>query len=294
MMADRNDDDVLNDEMEKAPTRRAKMESKWQPRPRRKGLPPEVSIRERHLSPALRLFPAEKLRTLPLSGAKARVYNRLWRPIADGRMKTGAKLVEADLEGVFGVSRTVIRSVLEHMAAEGYVAMPFNHSAHVVEPTPEEAMAVFETLGLVMTHIITKLAAPERSLSAQQRQLIELHLSAQSDADKVGEPIAAHLLGVEFLILLAATYGATLFTDLIARTVVLETLSLKAYGQFPPPAWYIAFQTNLTEAIFSRKQDLALTEFNQRLTHIQSTLRFDSAKGYEEDNLIVLLGDDGS
>ncbi|MDR2857504.1 MAG: GntR family transcriptional regulator, partial [Novosphingobium sp.] len=79
----------------------------------------QCSIAERHLSPALRVFPPEALAIAPLTGIRALIYSRLWRPIADGRMKTGTPIAESELGEVFKVSRTVSRAVLEYMAAAG-------------------------------------------------------------------------------------------------------------------------------------------------------------------------------
>jgi DNA-binding GntR family transcriptional regulator len=205
-------------------------------------------------------------------------------------MKTGAMLAETDLEKLFAVSRTVIRPVLEHMAIEGCLVIPPHKSARVIEPTPDEAEAIFDVLGVVMRHIIGELADPAREITAGQRRMIELHLEAQGQADKAGDPIAAHLLGVEFLVLLAAIHGRVLFTDLIARTIVLETLSLKLYGEFPPPVFYVEFQSSLARAILAGKPQEALAEFDARLARIRGTLKFDTPAQYEEGDLTVLLG----
>ncbi|MDR2856959.1 MAG: GntR family transcriptional regulator [Novosphingobium sp.] len=252
------------------------------------------SAADRHLSPALRTFPADKLKIAPLTGTKASIYNSLWRPIADGRMKTGAKLGESELETIFGVSRTVVRSVLEHMATEGCIATPVNKTAHVLEPSPEDALIAFEVLGLTMVHIIRALCAPSYTFSPAQNKAIDLHFAAQTAADEADDRIGAHLLGVEFLILLAALYDAPLLTDLVSRTVVLETLSLKAYGEFPPPPWYVAFQRGLIDAILDHNPEEAVAEFEERLNHIRGTLRFDDTKNYEEADLGRLLTGKGA
>jgi DNA-binding GntR family transcriptional regulator len=248
------------------------------------------SIRDRHLSPALRALPGESLKTVRLTRTETQVYNRLWRPIADGRMRAGARFNEADLEKVLGASRTTIRAVLEHMAAEGLIDLAPRHTASAHKPSLKEAHQVFDVLGGVMSYIVRELASPDRILSETERRLIDLHLDAQGQAARDGEPIAAHLLGTEFLILLAAIHGVPLLTELIAHMAVLATLALKAYGHFPPPAWYIAFQKALTEAILEHRQDDALAELSQRLAHVRRSLRTDDCTLYEEGDLGVLLG----
>jgi DNA-binding GntR family transcriptional regulator len=267
-------------QLKNSPGRRGKKE---------KASPMEGSISDRHLSPALRTFPADRLKIAPLTGVKATIYSRLWRPIADGRVKTGLKIVDAELERVFGFSRPVTRSVLENMAGEGYVTIQANRTPFVAELTPEQAFGVFETLKCAMTYIVHELASPSRKLTSEQRGLLDLHLKAQSAADEAGERIDAHLLGVEFLVLLAAIHGVTLLTDLVARAIVLETLALKAYGEFPPPPWYVAFQRELLEKIFAHNPAEAVAVFNARLEHVRGTLRISVTKAYEHDDLAHLL-----
>jgi DNA-binding GntR family transcriptional regulator len=249
----------------------------------------EETISDGYLSPALRDFPAECLQIAPLTGAKAQIYNRLRRPITDGRMKTGVRLDHTDLEKVLGASRANIRAVLERLVAQGCVHVAPWQGTQVYEPSPAEVLEVFETLDLVMVHVISALAAPERQHSPRERQSIELHLKAQAEADQAGDPIVAHLLGIEFLVLLAALHGTTLLTDLVARTIVLHTLSLKLYGRFPPPPWYVDFQQSLCAAILAQDVDAAVAEFRERHANIRETIRFDGARDFEEDDLSALL-----
>ncbi|MDR2215292.1 MAG: GntR family transcriptional regulator [Nevskiaceae bacterium] len=245
------------------------------------------AIRHRHLSPALRALPSDRLRSGPPAGVKALIYNWLWRGIADGRMEAGAQISETELEQLFGVSRTVTRSVLEHMAMEGYVDITPHQTSRVHEPSPKEARDVFEVLHATMTHIVRELSAPTRTLPLRQRRLIEMHLNAQTQVDE--DASAAHLLGIEYLILLAAIHDVPAFTELTTRAVLVKTLSLRVYGQFPSPAWYTAFQHGLTDAILARRQDAALAEFHQRHAHIRATLRFDDVGEDDEDEPVAVL-----
>ncbi|MDR2857693.1 MAG: GntR family transcriptional regulator, partial [Novosphingobium sp.] len=222
-------------------------------------------------------------------GRKAIIYNRLWRPIADGRMKARAPLTESVLEKAFGASRTIVRGVLEYMAAEGYLAVPPYQNAHVIAPAPVETAAALDLLGMAMRHIIGELADRSRRISAGHRKLIALHLEAQEKADKDGDPVAAHLLGIEFLILLAAIHGSALFTDQVARTVVLLTLSLQLYGTFPPPSFYTGFQAGIARALLAGRPREALAEVDAGLDQICGRLRLDGASFYEEGDLAKLL-----
>jgi DNA-binding GntR family transcriptional regulator len=247
-------------------------------------------VHERHLSPALCALPPERLRVSSLGGIRGQIYNGLWQSIASGRMKSGAKLPESTLEQIYGVSRTLTRSVLEYLFAQGAVILPPNHICQVAKPAPEEAQAVFESLGVAMVHIVRALSSSARSLTPEHRRLLELHVKAQTEADEADDLLNAHLLGMEFLILLAALHGVTLLTDLVTRTALLLTLSLKLYGKFPPPAWHVAFQRHLIGHILAHRQEEAVAEFERRQEYLKDTLRLNNPAEYELDDLVALLG----
>jgi DNA-binding GntR family transcriptional regulator len=231
----------------------------------------ESSIRHRHLSPALHAFSEEELSMGALSGAKAHIYNQLWRPIAEGRLKPGAKLLEDVIREQVEVSRPLIFSVFQQMATEGSITLPANKTPHVAKLSLQEAQDVFDAIGLVMREVITRLSAPAVTISAEQRELIEQHLDMQADANKK-DAHTANLLEVEFLILLAAIHGATLLTNLVANAAVQRTMSLELYGQFPPIPWDIKAQRKLISAMLDHRGDDAVSEFATRHQALQSGL----------------------
>jgi DNA-binding GntR family transcriptional regulator len=247
------------------------------------------SILDRHLSPALQALSASKLHIAPLTSTRARIYASLWRPIAEGRLRPGMLINESVLEQTFRVSRSVVRPVLEHMEMEGYLVSSARRGIRVATPSPEVARAVFEALSAVMIHVVRELAAPHAVLVVRQQKLIEHHMKVQADADVANELIDAHLLGLEFLVLLAAVHGNVIFTDLVSRLVVLHTLILKLYGEFPPPPWHVAFQNALVGAILANRPDEAETVFRGRHAALFATLRFSEDTSYEEQDLATVL-----
>src|SRR6188472_2504303 len=64
--------------------------------------------------------------------------------IADGDLLPGARLVEADLVAMLGVSRSNIRLAIDALAAEGLVERIQHKGARVRVVSPEEAVAITE------------------------------------------------------------------------------------------------------------------------------------------------------
>jgi DNA-binding GntR family transcriptional regulator len=195
----------------------------------------------RHLSPALHGFPPEKLHVVPLTGIEAQIYSSLWRSILEGKLKPGTKLREEVIGEVFGVSRTITRKVLQIMEQEGGVVLLLNRGAYVATPVPDDAAHVFETLGMIMTHVITRLADPSRVIRPEQCALIDQHIAAQAAADADSNFISSQLLATDFLVLLAAINGNPVITELTDRMLMRQALILTLYRQYVLPPERAAF-----------------------------------------------------
>jgi DNA-binding GntR family transcriptional regulator len=204
-------------------------------------------------------------------------------------MKIGTEIGASTLNRLMDASPVIARDVLERMTCEGYLATSLYQRPRIVSPSPDQARAAFETLGLVVTHVIRQFSAADKTLSPDERELIETHLKVQDAADEAGERIDAHLLAIEFPILLAAIHGVAALTEMVAAQCVMLTLSLKTWSQFPPPACHAAPQRALATAILEHRTDDARAAFSQGHARLLDTLRFDTPENYEADDLESLL-----
>jgi DNA-binding GntR family transcriptional regulator len=73
------------------------------------------------------------------------IFQALMTAIVEHQLLPGSKLPEEALSGVFGVSRTGIRKVLQRLAAVQMVTLTPKRGAHVASPTVEEAQHIFRT-----------------------------------------------------------------------------------------------------------------------------------------------------
>jgi DNA-binding GntR family transcriptional regulator len=83
---------------------------------------------------------------------------RLRSAITDGELAPGARLVEADLVELFGVSRSNVRLAIDALAADGLVERIPNRGARVRVVSTEEAVAITEAR-MVLEALIARKAA---------------------------------------------------------------------------------------------------------------------------------------
>ena len=93
------------------------------------------------------------------------MYERMVSAILDHRLPPGTMLVEDKLAAAFGVSRTRVRPVLVRLANEQVVTLTPNRGASIAQPTPQEALEVFEARRLL------------------EPRLVELFIANATDAD---------------------------------------------------------------------------------------------------------------
>lgn len=81
---------------------------------------------------------------VPDAGVEQRIYDTVFDSVMGQRLLPGTKLPEAPLCELFGVTRSVVRKVLQRLAHDHIVELRPNKGAVVATPTPEETRQVFE------------------------------------------------------------------------------------------------------------------------------------------------------
>ena len=75
---------------------------------------------------------------------EARIYRAVFEGVTRQRLAPGTKLPEAALCELFGVSRALVRKVLQRLAHDHIVQLRPNRGAIVAKPSPEETRQIFE------------------------------------------------------------------------------------------------------------------------------------------------------
>ncbi len=121
--------------------------------------------------------------TAPASPAPsaADTHERIYRAVFDGvmsqRLAPGTKLPELHLCELFGVSRAVVRQVLQRLAHDHIVQLRPNRGAIVAVPTREETRQIFEArraLEAAIVRLVVLRATPD-DLQALREQLRQEH-----------------------------------------------------------------------------------------------------------------------
>lgn len=127
----------------------------------------------------------------PGAATDERVYRAVFDSVMQQRLPPGTKLPEAALCEMFGVSRSVVRRVLQKLAHDHIVQLRPNRGAIVAVPTPEETREIFEarrSLEAALVRLATAKATPA-DVDALRAQL-----QAEHDAmHRVAQPEWARL-----------------------------------------------------------------------------------------------------
>lgn len=148
--------------------------------------------------------------------------------IHEHRLAPGSKLSEDEVGEVFGVSRTVVRAALQHLAHDRLVELKRNRGAFVAQPTVREAREVFEARALLEPRTARSAAGrvTEADLELLQRHIDEEH--AALDAGSVGR--ALYLSG-RFHLEIARIADQDTIADFIAQLVARSSLVIAMYWQ---------------------------------------------------------------
>lgn len=116
---------------------------------------------------------------------RSQVVDELRESIVAGRLAPGTRLVERELIGMTGVSRTVIREALRQLESEGLVAMVPNKGPVVRELTVTEAKDLY-AIRAVLEGLAARLFV--ENASDIQIRILERCLTVTARAYKTGDP----------------------------------------------------------------------------------------------------------
>lgn len=172
--------------------------------------------------------------TSPASGGSPRgevIRRALVTAILEHRLDPGTKLGEDEIGSLYGVSRTIVRGVLQSLAHEGLVVIEKNRGAFVAHPSIADAREVFEARRLIES-ATTRLAADRRDPAGIAR--LRTHLAAEARAAADGdEPTAVRLSG-EFHIELARIAGHRTYEAFLTELVARSSLIILLYRRRAP------------------------------------------------------------
>ncbi len=152
-----------------------------------------------------------------------RIYAEMFSAILEQRLSPGTKLSEDILGEIFGVSRTVIRKILQRLAHEKVVNILPNRGAFVSEPTPDEARDVLDARKVVEAGIMRRVV---KNVSEADIRRLEAMLKNEADSIERGEHSKWVALSGDFHMALAEIAGNHSLKDylreLVSRTSLIH------------------------------------------------------------------------
>jgi DNA-binding GntR family transcriptional regulator len=197
------------------------------------------------------------------------IYQSILEAVVEHRLPPGAKLSEEQLGGVFGVSRTIVRSALQGLAHDHIVTIEPHRGAFVSAPTIADARDLFAARKLVEAAIAREVAA---LVTAEQIASLRTLLAEEHAALHRGDRRAAIRLSGGFHAAVAAAGGEGVLTAFLRGLISRSSLVIALYGRSQVSACghddHIAFLS----AIEARDGERAALLMSEHLDHILSDL----------------------
>ena len=167
----------------------------------------------------------KSLAAVPETTSDAPVYDAIYEAVMEHRLAPGARLTEASLCEIFGVSRAAVRMALLRLSHDRIVSLTPNRGAAIARPSVRETREVFELRRLVESAAMELVAERARSRDIDALRAVTRQEHAAFERGDVREWI--RLSGEFHQRLLALAGNAELAEagrDLIARSLLMTAL----------------------------------------------------------------------
>ena len=201
--------------------------------------------------------------------ADARIHRDLYSAIINHRISPGTPLPEDALAKAFGVSRTVIRKVLQRLSHERLVELIPNKGASVAKPTADEARHVFEARRAIERILVERVVS-----TASDEEVADLIKSAklEKSAYDRGDKQERVRLSGEFHRQLAQISGNPVLTNFLTELVSRTSLIIALYES--PGAVPCSHSEHLEIANAIKRRDVAkaVQYMDHHLQHIEAQI----------------------
>ena len=200
------------------------------------------------------------------------IHTEIFDAIVEQRLPPGTKLGEKALCEIFGVSRTLIRRVLQRLANEHMVASQPHRGACVARPSVEEAREVFEARRALEAHVIDRLAG---GLTLADGGRLRRHLAQERQAHAAGDRRRLIRVSGEFHLLLAELAGNRAIARFLRELVSRTSLIIALYEAPGASCCSLGDHTEIIEALVSGRAQVADRAMCAHLLSIEQRLRLD-------------------
>jgi DNA-binding GntR family transcriptional regulator len=201
------------------------------------------------------------------------VYKALRKAIFDQAITPGTKLTEDVIARSFEVSRTVVRTALSRLAAEGLVDIRMNHGASVAEPTLQEARDIF-AMRRHLERLVTD--ALSGKLDVAKRRRLEEVLDADHNMGGSQSPDAIQV-SADFHVVLAEMTGNRILARFVDEMVARSALILALYARPHSAECSEREHRAILDALTADDREKAARLMEEHLTAVASRAMLDDA-----------------
>ncbi len=216
----------------------------------------------------------------------AAIYGKVFDALLEQKLAPGTRLSEDKLGQVFGVSRTIIRKVLQRLEHEGVVEIHRNRGAIVANTSYEQAKQTFEARRTVELAVVQQACKHIQPKHIEQLRLITIE---EQQARSEGDQGRALRLSGEWHLLLAEFCGneflARFSRSLVSRcSLIIAQYEVDTHKLCPQDE-----HTDILNAIIKKDEKAATRLMHAHIQHIES--KIDIRDNKEEPDLAKIFAE---
>lgn len=214
------------------------------------------------------------------------IHDRIVNAITEQRLTPGTKLREEQLCQIFGVSRTRIRKVLQHLKYEQLIEIHANRGALVAQPTVEKARDIFAARRLIESGLIATVAS-----SVTDPQLDELRAAVEREKanEGVGNRHIAIRLSGHFHLLIAEYAGNETLHRILQELINCTQLIIALYERPGTPLCSSDSHARLVELIATADETEAADMMKRHLEEVEARIDLSPSSEKAVDLRSILL-----
>lgn len=193
-------------------------------------------------------------------------YTALRQAIIEQALLPGAKLPEDEIGAHFGMSRTLARSTLARLKAEGLVEAPVKRTATVARPSLAEARDVFEVRRALEREAV---ALVIRRWKPAFGAKLEGHVREEEAARARRDDRVSIRLAGEFHTLLASLSGNAVLERTLAVLVTRCSLILALYGRPHSSECAVAEHAQIIAALRQGEAEAAIRLMDEHVGSVE-------------------------
>jgi DNA-binding GntR family transcriptional regulator len=203
------------------------------------------------------------------------IYEEMLTAILEQRLAPGTKLSEDTLGGIFGVSRSVIRTVLHQLGHERIVQIQPNRGAFVAEPSHEEAREVLQARRLIEEGVVR--LAVNRHTKMDIINLRDMVSEEQASLDTGNHKTWVRQSG-DFHVRLAKIAGNHTLKAYVKELVSRNSLIIVQFQKGNLSSCSCDEHSGIIDAIAARNEDLAVKLMMEHLQACENQLNLNGGE----------------